>query len=202
MIISHKYKFIFIKTRKTAGTSIEVDLNRVLAIDDIATPIFPPIQGHSPRNFLTNEPQSPLYNHMSAQEVADYIGMQMFKRYFVFCVEREPIDKTLSHYSFIKNSPNHKSNIKTFDQYMSANMFPVDTALYTDTKSNLLVDKILKYENLAEELHETCKFLGFDFHLSSKAKSGFREQLELTKDQKCIIEEAFRPSLRHTGYNF
>jgi predicted chitinase len=38
MIISHKYKFIFIKTRKTAGTTIEYNLSKYLGNDDIIAP--------------------------------------------------------------------------------------------------------------------------------------------------------------------
>ena len=38
MIVSHKYKFIFIKTRKTAGTSIEYNLSKYLGKEDIITP--------------------------------------------------------------------------------------------------------------------------------------------------------------------
>jgi hypothetical protein len=41
MIISHKHKFIFIKTRKTAGTSLEIALSRYLGPTDIVTPITP-----------------------------------------------------------------------------------------------------------------------------------------------------------------
>ena len=33
-----KYKFIFIKTRKTAGTSIEYNLSKYLGKEDIITP--------------------------------------------------------------------------------------------------------------------------------------------------------------------
>ena len=39
MILSHKYKFIFLKTRKTAGTSLEIALSRFCEEGDINTRI-------------------------------------------------------------------------------------------------------------------------------------------------------------------
>ena len=50
MIISHEYKFIFVKTVKTAGTSIEAYLSNVCPEDDIFSSIEPPIKAHRPRN--------------------------------------------------------------------------------------------------------------------------------------------------------
>ena len=37
MIISHKHKFIFIKTVKTAGTSIDIALSKICEPQDIIT---------------------------------------------------------------------------------------------------------------------------------------------------------------------
>ena len=41
MIISHKFKFIFLKTNKTAGASIEIALSKFCGEKDIITPISP-----------------------------------------------------------------------------------------------------------------------------------------------------------------
>lgn len=41
MIISHKFNFVFIKTKKTASTSIEIGLSKFCGPDDIITPISP-----------------------------------------------------------------------------------------------------------------------------------------------------------------
>ena len=39
MIISHSRNFIFIKTRKVSGTSMEISLSQVCGGDDVVTPI-------------------------------------------------------------------------------------------------------------------------------------------------------------------
>lgn len=53
MIISHTHQFIFIKTKKTAGTSIEAYLSDLLGNNDVITPIGveEATAGHRPRNF-------------------------------------------------------------------------------------------------------------------------------------------------------
>lgn len=39
MLLSHKYKFIFIKTKKTSGTAFETVFSKYLGEDDIITPV-------------------------------------------------------------------------------------------------------------------------------------------------------------------
>ncbi len=55
MIVSHEHRFIFIKTRKTAGTSIEVALSQIAGDDAIVTPIDPPEPQHDPRNYRSHQ---------------------------------------------------------------------------------------------------------------------------------------------------
>ena len=172
MIISHKFKFIFVKTMKTAGTSIEVDFNKFLGVKDIATPILPKVKGHKPLNFEESKSGITLFNHLSASNIKQYIGEKIFDDYFVFCVEREPVDKCISHYSMLKNSPNHNKRTKklSFEQYIYDRKFPIDSDKYTDSLGNLIVNRILHYENLQKELIDIEKELGFKPILESRIK--------------------------------
>ena len=53
VIISHSHRFVFVKTKKTAGTSIEVYLSPLLDPNDVVTPVGEEEAslGHAPRNY-------------------------------------------------------------------------------------------------------------------------------------------------------
>lgn len=62
MIVAFSRKFVFIKTRKTAGTSIEIALSRFCDEGDIITPISPADEivrrqqgGRTPQNYCSDE---------------------------------------------------------------------------------------------------------------------------------------------------
>jgi hypothetical protein len=69
-IISFSHNFIFVKTRKTAGTSLEVHLAQQCADDDIISPIYPETSVHKPRNYIQQTGLITFYNHMAATEKA------------------------------------------------------------------------------------------------------------------------------------
>lgn len=205
MVISHKYKFIFIKTRKTAGTSVEVELNKILGPDDIATPIFPKVESHSPKNFRFGHGENDFFfNHISAKKVKSIIGDKIFSNYFVFCVEREPVDKCISHYSMATSYPfSVKNNFVdlTFNQYISRELFVNDFDKYTNDEGKLIINKIIKYENLKEELSQITKNLGFNLELNAREKSNYRKKISPSSDQIKIIYDAFKNSNQYTGYS-
>src|SRR5207248_8990864 len=145
MIISHEYKFIFIKTAKTAGTSIEVFLSPQCGPEDIVTPIAPPVEGHEPRNHeelvnpiseLFRQPEGLLaalrnvfkrrkkfYNHMPAWLIQQRVPAHIWNGYFKFCVERNPWDKVLSHYHM---AASRAGGSLSFEEYLSKGRFPIN----------------------------------------------------------------------------
>ena len=227
MIISHKHKFIFIKTAKTAGTSIEVFLSRHCAADDVVTPIGPPVEGHVPRNYkalfnplpeilaAANQPRhawsdfiarKKFYNHMTALLVKSRVRARVWRTYFKFAVERNPWDKVLSHYHMHA----HRAGSLSLDQYFETGKFPVNFPRYTDrTGRDIIVDRILRYEHLNTELAEVFSQLNipFDGSLGVRAKSEYRTerkpyQLVFNDAQRRIVEQVFAREIELHGYRF
>jgi hypothetical protein len=202
-IISFSRQFIFIKTRKTAGTSMEVHLAAACGPDDIVTPIRPERSGHQPRNF-----EAGFYNHMSATEIVPLLpsGLDGF---FSFCFERHPIEKCLSFYAMQRNSPFHlhPGNPQSWDEYVDRGEFPVDVDQYTDGAGNLMVDRVYRYEAMDEALLEIESRTGISTEPElPREKSGFRYDVPTFSEvmarpkQKNAIMAAFGRSLMITPY--
>jgi hypothetical protein len=229
MILSHKYKFIFIKTAKTAGTSIEVFLSKHCGAQDIVTPIAPPVEGHQPRNYegfinpipeilerpgkvfsilrhsITNRDK--FYNHMPAREVRNRVPADVWNSYFKFCVERNPWDKVLSHYHM---HAAREGGSLSLDEYLARGRFPINYFRYTDRSgTKVIVDRVLRYENLLPELGEVFSKLNvpFDGTLGVAAKSEYRidrrpYQEIFNDEQRKIVEQAFAKEIELHGYRF
>jgi len=201
MIVSHKHKFIFIKTVKTAGTSIEVYLSPHCGPQDVLTPIQPPVEGHEPRNY------GRFYNHFSAWGLRQAIPQETWDSYFKFCVERNPWDKTLSDYFMARARHGGKPS---FDDYLERGQFCNSWELYTDADNQtILVDEVLRFENLNEELTRVFASLGVPFSgsLDVHAKSGFRKdrrpyQEVYTQVQRERIARAFAQEIEKFTYEF
>jgi hypothetical protein len=227
MILSHKHKFIFIKTAKTAGTSIEVFFSKHCGPSDVLTPIEPPVEVHQPRNYrgsinpipeILERPdkiflrhsitsREKFYRHMPAFEIKNRVPADVWNGYFKFCVERNPWDKVLSHYHM---HAVREGGSLSLDEYLARGRFPINYFRYTDRSGRkIIVDRILRYENLTAELSEVFAQLNipFDGTLGVAAKSEYRTdrrpyQQVFNDDQQRVVEKAFAKEIELHGYRF
>jgi len=81
MVVSDKYKCIFIRIPKNASTSVEDLFN-------VADP------GSVPSN------HRPPYGHELASEIREKVGEEKWNEYFKFAFFRNPYDRFISHYRY------------------------------------------------------------------------------------------------------
>ena len=179
MLISHKHKFIFIKTEKTAGTSIEIALSKYCGLNDVITPIGPKgekkrkeLGGKGPQNYkvkfskyskfdflraLYHRKRICFYNHASASYIRDHLDQKIWDSYFKFSFERNPWDKALSWY-YWKYKTEPRPSITDFIQ--SAEASTVRGFELYSCLGEVAVDKVFKYEDLETAMGEIAERIG------------------------------------------
>jgi hypothetical protein len=224
VIISHEHRFIFVKTHKTAGTSIEVFLSKLAGHDAVVTPILPEVSGHEPRNFmrldnpirdaalrmkyrrLEGDPRKrPAYfNHIPAQSIRARVGRRRWDSYLTFCFERNPWEKVVSRYYFATGRGEFEGTLREF--VFDGSLLESDFDLYSFDGSTVGVDFVGRYERLEDDVAEVLDRLGLSEELSlTREKGGYRPrdaQAETLFDDEMSrrVEEFYAREIRAFGY--
>jgi len=207
VIVSHRYRFVFIKTYKTAGTSLELTLGSLCGADDVITPLdnHPlddqvDLTDHHPRNYGEWS-----YNHMSARAVKARIGPAIWANYFTFAVERNPWDKALSFHAMVTQ----RRGPLSFDRFLHTDGLHGENApLYTDNKGAVMVARVLRYEKLDQELAEVFAHLNVPWTgLKIRARSGNRADKRpyhavYSTAQRQRVATLFQKEIDLWGYSF
>lgn len=229
MIISHSHKFIFVKTQKTASTSMEIALSALCDKNDIVTPITladekirQKLGYSSPQNYrisfskytlqdlyklFTKGTFKTFYNHISCEEIQAILGKKTYNDYYKFCFERNPYDKAISLF-FHEGGYNKWQSIEQFIRQGGLKKIK-GYDQYTIGKT-LAVDAIFKFEDMETALQTISEKLNLKDPLKLpdvKLKSGFRKDTRsytevLTETEKQLIDTIWARERVLMGYTF
>lgn len=188
MLISHVHRFIYLKTAKTGGTSVEIYFER-FCIDPSRN--FEERHGRdeevSKWGIIGSRRRSiqgqTWYNHMTASRVRQLIGQELWNRYYKFCVVRHPCDKVVSLFWFrlpvaARLELQHAGFETVRDRFLNwvRNFEPImDRRVFT-INGLPVMDRFVRYESLHADLERVCRDLALPWELSrlGRYKSGTR----------------------------
>lgn len=167
VIIFYKYKFIFIKIKKMVGISIEVFLLQFCDENDVLifiyfVVLFYMFCGYKGYwnfffelvRFLLCEKLIIMWYWVKRKKFCNYVFVLMisycvfkyiWNSYYKFCVDRNLWDKILFYYYMVKSCCYFEMML---DQYFKWGNLCLNYFKYCDQKGNIMVDRVLNYENL------------------------------------------------------
>jgi hypothetical protein len=205
VLVSHRYKFIYIKNIKVAGTSVESFFEK-FCVDPSKKYYF---------NHKANENISKYgiigarlggtgnkwRSHKPASNIKKDLGQQMFNKYFKFCVIRNPYDKMVSWYFWKKS----KLSFKNFCKNNNCNNMKIHTINNTP-----VCDFYIRFENLQEDIINICKKLGITDYVidtlpeykssTKRSKKNYREYYD--EETRQIVFNKHRKEFEMFGYKF
>ena len=167
MIISHKHKFIFFKTRKTAGSSIQVALADHCGPEDIITGQYRlGVDDNSHSAGLNMDKFFTTHPHPELVEVRKFLGEDIWNSYFKFAFVRNPFDIAVSRYHWdLKGKLGiQETSVEGFQNWVrTGGLFDKDRAHLYIGGANVELDFIGYYENLEEDITHICNKIGIPF---------------------------------------
>jgi len=150
---------------------------------------------------------------MPASSIRVQLGEALWSSYFKFCVVRNPYERAVSYFYYwrahlIESKPDTAPDPVQFERWLEASGFPDDRQVYT-IDGRVCMDRVIRYECLAEDLREICDRLAVAWEPGRlpSFKAGVRpswatlEELYTPRSEE-IVRNACAFELRAFGYRF
>jgi len=223
MLVSHRYKFIYTKTRKTAGSSVE----------SYFEPFCMPDGDWTPRHFRAEHVSDAgiigfrgmlrrhggfWWNHMPARLIRRRLGKDIWTSYFKFCVIRNPFEKAISAFYFAKGRdasgrareevPWTDEDPRLFEAWLRRLALPMDRNTFC-IGGRFVLDDVIRHETLVPDMQRICQRMSLPWEPKRLPafKSGIRpreataERLYTPRSRQ-LVSQAYQFELRHFGYEF
>jgi hypothetical protein len=196
MLCSHSKRFLYFKTKKTAGTSVEIYFEPHCLKPGSWRPEHARTETVSAHGIIGSRMGGRSgtdiwFNHMPAVLVREHIGHDIFNAYYKFCVIRNPYDKMVSRFWWnLRHSEDERRALLAapfaavtarFRKFLllGTQRFADDRDVYS-IGGEAVMDRFIRYECLHEDLQAVCTHLGLPYapERLGTYKSGFNTRPE------------------------
>jgi hypothetical protein len=218
-VISHKHKFIFVHIPKCGGTSVELALLKNEGVN---------IGNYSKRHLgeLSEEYRQKYrlgydYEGISVQHRhIDQYKDEKEKKYFTFSFVRNPWDKLVSEYFYIRkflpyskcNETEFNLKYKTFEEFVRKAGMVCAWPRHEDPQINFilnydrnkLVEFVGKCEDMKRDFDYVCDKIGIPpINLPHRNKTKHKHYTEYYDDEtRQIVAEKYDKDIEYFGYEF
>ncbi len=211
IVISKKNKFIFFHLPKNAGSAVSNLLNKNEKYNT-AKIIFSKVlkQFTKKDNFFFDNLQNRFHfypSHVRVSYIQSLISPQIFNEYFKFVVVRNPYSRFVSRYNYTKLISKNK-NLE-FNKFLKNQ---IKHNLITDQQykfllkndGNIGVNKILKFENLDNDLKEISKVINIKIHNFKQMNVSTFDDYKnyYNSETKMIVKNFCKEDLEYFNYDF
>jgi hypothetical protein len=205
-VISHPHRCIFIHIPRTAGSSVETVLwpgERTEA--DLW-------MGFTSR--LGNRYQTGGLQHLTAALVREAIGARTFDAYFKFAIVRNPWDKAVSQYAFMRRRPDLRELLgmhedDDFRTYLrlirnaTHVQWQPQVSFVRNERGELLVDRIVRFENFDEGFASVLQQLGVDGPVPHVHGADRGPTADYYDDEtRALVADYYRDDIAYFDYTF
>ena len=215
MIINRTHRFIYLKTRKTASTSIEKYLSLYnsdqdnMLTDQVLNSVIP-----------IHQPTHLTRYHAAAIDIVNVIGINEWNTYTKITSVRNPYEKLISGFFFLYeflNLPILEKD-KLIDEfrhwianYKNNNLIKqiIDNRIIYSLDNKICTENIIRVEHLIDDLEIVCRNINLPFYpnkiekLNSSARPSWAtcEVMYNTKTKE-LVGKLFQFELDYFNYNF
>lgn len=179
VLVSHQHRFIYLKTRKAAGTSLEMALEPFcMAPDHVpkhGSPERVTLEGivgmrlegmpeRSTLDKLLGRNKVRWYNHMAARKVRKGLGRRDWDRYAKIAAVRNPFDRMVSYFHWLRAGADASDLAvlrEAFRAFVASEEWSDDFNT-THVDGAYVVDHAVRYECLSADLGAVVDALGLD----------------------------------------
>lgn len=183
MLISHRKKFIYTKTGRSASTSVEGYFQPYCYLDGQCPEITNGTAQYIGevgivgfRGRIDPGDNIKWWGHMPAEKIYSYIGPEIWNSYFKFCTVRNPFDRVLSHFYLDLMHNESEMSPEKFEVYCTArgtNEIEIFRNWLLENSSTdrhnyviqnqVCMDFFVRLENLHEDLSFVCEKIGVKY---------------------------------------